>query len=312
MKKIVKYPTLVFFALFIICFSVLDLIYPTQTFSETENRTLAQKPGFTVEKLFNGQFTTEFESYTNDQFVGRDEWISLKSMSERALLKIMNNNIVYGNDGYLFDLTIELDEERVTKNLTYLREFLEMYQAENVWVGMIPSSSSILTDKLPKGFPGINELALINQIETFTTDSQLIDLVTPLRQHKNEYIYYRTDHHWTTLGAYYAYQSICESLGLENLNLEKLTAQTITDFKGTYYAKAKNMNIEPDTMTYYEIDDVIVNLNGKEYNSLYDSKKFAVTDKYSAFIYGNNGLTQITTENSPQKKLLVIKDSYTN
>ncbi|HAX72939.1 MAG TPA: hypothetical protein DCY20_05395 [Firmicutes bacterium] len=312
MKNIIKYPATLFFAIVIIGFSVLDIVYPLKTFSETENRMLAQMPEFSLEKLFNGTFTSDFETFTNDQFFARDEWITLKSFSEMLLQKIINNGIVYGKDNYLFDLTSTINEGQYQKNLSYLAEFSQMYADYNVSVGIIPNSTAILKEKLPLGFTGIDQLALLNEIESVAKHSQIMDLVTPLQAHSQEYIFYKTDHHWTTLGAYYAYEQICNTLGMNAVSLNTLVGHEVKEFKGTYFAKAKKLNTDLDTITYYDFNSSTIKIGLDEYTSLYDISKFEVYDKYSAFLYGNNGLTSIETPSSPNQKVLIIKDSYSN
>lgn len=312
MKELKQYPIIMLFASFIISFSIIDLLSSHRDFSEMENRVLAKQPEFTLQTLFDGTYTKDFETYVNDQFIGRDTWITLKSYGEQGLGKIMNNEIVYGKDGYLFDLTLSANQERFEKNIQYLNEFLSMYQDENLFVSFIPNSTTVLQSKLPAGFPGLNQISLLEDIVKDIPTSQQIDLITPLRAHQNEYIYYKTDHHWTTLGAYYAYVALGEALNYEPVSLDLFFEAKVPDFYGTYDAKVKNPAIEPDELTYFEIDGTKTTILDKTYNTMYDTSKFEVRDKYAAYLYGNNGFTRLETETSPERKLLIIKDSYTN
>ena len=312
MAELKKHPLIILFSLFILGFSVLDIVTPIRDFSTVENRVLAKRPEFTVEELFNGNYTSKFETYVNDQFIGRDTWITMKSIGEQGLAKIINNNIVYGDDGYLFDLTLATDAVRLEKNIRYLNEFLEMYKDENVFVTLIPNSTTVLDNKLPTGFPGVNQTSLREFILKDVTKEQQIDLFSPLINKQDEYIYYKTDHHWTTRGAYYAYEALADKLGYEAKPLDTFKPVEVENFFGTYYSKVKNPFVKPDTLTYYEIDNVNMTILDKTYQTLYDMKQFEVYDKYAAYLNGNNGLTRIETGVENGRKILILKDSYTN
>ena len=308
-----KYPTLILFTLFIMLFSVVDLLTPYRDFSDLENRVLANAPDFSIEALVDGEFSVDYETYVNDQFVGRDSWITLKSVAEQGLGKIVNNSIVYGRDDYLFDLTLTFDEERYEKNKIFLSEFVEKFKDDNVFVSFIPNSTSVMTSNLPIGFPGVNQEAIVQDIlKSGAKEMSYIDLFMPLQAKSDEAIYYKTDHHWTTLGAYYAYVALSETLGYVPQNLSDFESVAVNDFYGTYYSRVKNPFVKSEDMTYYQIPNVEMTILDQTYDSLYDESKFETYDKYSAFLRGNNGLTTIKSDANNDKKLLIIKDSYAN
>lgn len=117
MQTLKKYPLVFLFAAFLLIVSAANLLTPDREKSELENRPLAQRPKLTATALLakdqENKYTQRFETYLNDQFVGRDGWITLKSVSESALGKIENNGIVYGSDNYLFDRYETVDERPV-------------------------------------------------------------------------------------------------------------------------------------------------------------------------------------------------------
>lgn len=133
-----------------------------------------------------------------------------------------------------------------------------------------------------------------------------------LKAHKDEYLYYKTDHHWTTLGAYYAFTEYADKTGI---NIEKYTTKLVTDkFYGTMSSKA-NLEIEADKVYIYEPDkeeEVSVRYNNSTElkDSLYEMSALDKKDKYSIFLGGNNPLVQITTNAENDRKVLVIKDSF--
>ena len=145
MQKIKRYPLLILFTLFLFVTTVADMCVNNRVFSEMENKYLTQKPAFSWSQLFKNQYTPKYETYINDQFVGRDWWITVKSVSESAFGKIKNNGIVYGSDHYLFEEYLTTDEDRIERNIGFLNEFVQTYGNQvPVTVSVIPSSYAIL------------------------------------------------------------------------------------------------------------------------------------------------------------------------
>lgn len=326
-KELAKRPIIWLFALFILGFTGLDLMIPDREMSETENRKLQQQPSLTLRALFaegENAYNQRYEKYINDQFVLRDQWISLKSCAESALAKIENNNIAYGKDGYLFEKVVSVDEENLASNIRYISEFLEMYPDQHITFSIIPNAYTVLTDKLPAGFEAItiNQRSRITEVYNQLTADNLnkLDITDTLVSHADEYIYYRTDHHWTTYGAYLTYCQYVESLGLTPVSQEMLEAVkggTVEDFYGTFDAKAKKAGIQPDSITWYDIP-CRVEINQEEVDSLHDLSKFEVRDKYAALMHSNNALTVLYSEcnqnhqEGETSRVLVVKDSYGN
>lgn len=321
MKKLFKYPLLVLFAVFIVGFSVLDCVTPTRTHSEFESN-LSQMPKFSLKTLFNGKFTADYESYVNDQFLLRDEWITLKSYTETLFGKVENNGVIYGKDGYLFEKLTSYDEARLKLNIEAVQKFCEKYPELSVKFALIPNSYEVLSDKLPIASPVLDQEKLINDIYNQVSSAENVDILSSLKAHNSEYIYYKTDHHWTTLGAYYAYEKLCDVLDVQKVDISTLKENVVEDFYGTYFSKAKSFTIKPDVIKYYDVnaklDLMAADTTGKfvpekSYETLYDVEKFDTRDKYSAFTYSNNSLTVITNNGEYEKeRLLLIKDSYSN
>ena len=128
-----------------------------------------------------------------------------------------------------------------------------------------------------------------------------MDVRQTLTDHKDEYIYYRTDHHWTSTGAYYAYKQLCDALSLTPFDPSAHTVLAADGFYGTHYSKARRGMREPDTILYYDLPNAltIYSVSGPgqpadgETTGLYDTAKLDVYDKYAMFLHGNNGLSRI-------------------
>lgn len=297
----------------IICSFILLVVKDDTQFSEWENRYLEQRPKLTFSSFLDSSFGKSYETYINEQFPFRKQWIQIKAGTEQAIGKLENNGIVKGEQGYLFTKQMEVGEQ-ISKNINVISNFAKK-QKKDIYVGIIPNSYGILTEQLPKGLPNINQKKWIKKYETELTENENIHVLSmkeALEQHKNEPIFYHTDHHWTTLGAYYGYERICNVLNEKPIPLNQLKSSTIHNFYGTLDAKYKGVGIKPDNIIYYHIPVKKISINGKEKNSLYDMEKINKRDKYAMFLHGNNNLIKIKTNQSKKGKLLMIKDSYSN
>ena len=292
--------------------TILDVVTADKSFSEVENRKLSEKVEFSVEGFLDGSFQKDYETYVNDQFIQRDLWIDIKSRGEFALGKIENNGIIYGEDDFLFDKFTKVDEGRVKANTDAINIFAEKHKGK-VSLMLIPNSYEIYNEKLPTGSPVINQEEAINNIYNSIKNVKEIRVYDELEENKDEYIYYRTDHHWTTKGAYIAYEKYMKSIDEISVPIEENDQIILDDFYGTYFSKAKPFNISGDSLTYYEMDNRTMQIGDKTFKTLYDLSKADIRDKYSLFLNGNNGLTVIENNNlDNNKKILVVKDSFAN
>lgn len=323
MKEKITYTlTTIVFAALIFGFAIVNVIKPDQGFSEGENRFLAQKPSFSLEKLFNGSYTAAVEEYITDQFIGRDEFIGVKTQSEYLIGKKDSSSVYFGNDGYLIEKhdASNVDEFQLKKNMDRLSQFIntqaKQLGEDRVAAMLVPTADEILKDKLPQYAPSYNQTAVFDRFRESVPNSTYIDVASVLREHADEYIYYKTDHHWTTDGAYYAYRAYCDQLGIQGLMREDFDITTVTnDFFGTIYSKAHLQSTKPDSINRYlpklnASYRVDFNMGEKQADSLYVDSFLQKRDKYSYFLGGNNAVVEITSENKNGKTLLLIKDSF--
>ncbi len=289
-----------------------SMLNPVRERSETENRDLAQMPTFSLESLFKGDFTSDYETFITDQFVARDAWIAVKTYAELALGKRDSNNVYFADDGYYIE-KFTPDETQVDTNIAYIAEFLSHVKDKyNTRVMIAPTSSLVLADKLPANAPNWDQNGMLDRLASL---GNFVDTRDILLEHKDEYIYYRTDHHWTTQGAYYAYLELAESLGFEALAPEELVETVLSeDFLGTTIAKL-GISANEDTMIKLESKNqptvsLDYNMGLKQTDTLYDESKLETRDKYGYFLGGNDPIIDITTSVDNGKTLLMVKDSY--
>ena len=301
------------FCAFLAGILLLSTLLPDLSFSPLENRYLQKVPEFSLGALHSGDFMAEAEKYTADHIVGRDFWVALKAWCERLSGKQENNGSYLAANDTLINRLDAPDMEQLYKNMTHVNTLAGNLSVP-VHFGLIPSAAQIWADRLPAGAPTADEQAIIDDLYS-RTDALTIDLSGLLSDHADEDLYYRTDHHWTSLGAYYGYAALMEAMGLEAVALETLTPTTVTgDFNGTIFSTSGVRWVEPDTIQTYIPDEnmeVTFYPEGKPIaGSLYVDEKLSIKDKYSYFLGGVQPLCTIKTQNTEAPKLLLIRDSY--
>lgn len=314
---------IVLFLLLVFGFTALTFVWPERTFSENENRVLASAPEFSMENLWNGKFMSDYESYITDQFFLRDEWIQLKTMTEMALNKQDINGVYLGKDGYLIERheDSEIDFEMLAKSKDYLVQFVEKYAerfgTEHIKVMLVPTASEILLDKLPPFAEGFDQNGMIDEVYERLPEGTAIDVRDSLKEHSEEYIYYKTDHHWTSLGAFYAYQAFCEAMGFEVPAFEDAVFTEVSnEFLGTVFSKL-NMQLSKDSMHTVTLPDTPSDIQmtvdmSETFQGLYNDEYLSQKDKYSYYLDGNHALTEISSNSEGEGTLLIIKDSYSH
>lgn len=303
-----RQPLTAMFSLLVAAILLFDFLGPIKVFSAFENRYLTQRPALRWEDVVNGRWMLTYEEYINDQFMLRDEWITLKSLSERFLMKKENNGIVFGKDGYLFEKLLGLSEQ-TTLNLKYLSEFESLVNAPLTSM-IVPSSYAILKDYLPKGVPLLDQ---ISWLEQWDQQLNLLRIEKRLSDQADQALYYKNDHHWTLEGAYIAYTALCEQWGITPNPYESFSIETVDGFLGTYYAKAKPSDAMADRLSLIDPKIISYSVGEQSFPSLIDRNKLSTHDKYGAFLHGNIGYsTVIVNETEQPNRLLVIKDSYAN
>ncbi len=320
MKK-AKIIVCVFFLVLLAALTFASMVNPVRESSESENRPLAQMPEFSLEAIFGGEFTKGYEDFVTDQFVWRDAWINIKSRVERLLGKTASNGVYFGKDGYFIERVTEndIDREQLDKNIGQLEKFLENMTPEiqnKPVIALAPVAAMILEDKLPWLADEYDWDTLFDSLSERFGDS-FVDLRPVLRANKDDYVYYRTDHHWTTDGAYLAYTEIIKKFGFKPLSKDEFDRVEVSDsFLGTVIAKL-NIKSDTDTIVRYdpkEVGKVTLNYNNGALvaDSFYNDDKLLTRDKYAYFLGDNTALIEVGTENKNGRVLIMAKDSYAN
>ena len=284
---------------------------PDRYYSEREKRTLTQKPQFTIADFISGEFSGELEKYLTDQVTMRDGWVTMKTYMELAIGKRESGGVYLCKDQYLMDKFTSYSKKQLAANAAALADLQEKLAAEGVSMNtiLVHMAAQVLTDKLPAYAPEADYAAIFQVLTDAGVDT--VNVWSTLAAHSGENIYYRTDHHWTSLGAYYAY---CAWRGIQP-NADEWTQEILCgNFRGTTWNKVPLPTVPAEEIAawYKHINRSVSYNNGQyETDSIYERKYLSGSDQYAVFLNSNQAQTVI--EGSGKSgKLLLIKDSYGN
>ena len=317
------------FLLLIFGFAAASILVPKRRFSETENRALAQRPDADISNVLDGSFEKDYEDYLTDQFPARDLWIRLHTAAERASLKQDVHDIYFAKDHYLIEKhTGIFTAMQADANIRYLSDFAAGITGSPgnpaLTVMIVPNAVDILEEKLPPFASPYDEDEYLERIRNSLPEGVWVDSASVLRAHsgQEEQLFYRTDHHWTTRGAFYVFLEwagqtglIPKEAGRDQDVMDQYEVEAVTaEFEGTVAAKVGSAG-QKDTievfrpvnpvsceLTYNRTDDVR--------HTLYQAGALEGRDKYSYFFGGNYGLIEAKTSAGSGRSILVIKDSY--
>jgi len=314
-----KLSAILFMAVLLV-FPVLTLISEKEVFSATENRNLASFPKISIESIKDKSFMDGLEKYLSDHFIGRTEWVEAKVKTEVLIGKEEINGVYITNDMLIQKLNTP-DYDKVNKAMEAINKFAADNKA-NIYVMFAPTAGGIYSGELPKNAPVFNQKAFIEYMyNKLNSNVTTIDVYNSLYAVRDEYIYYRNDHHWTSYGAYCGYKTAIKKLGFSEISYNKYHIEHASNsFKGTLYSKTLYDKIIPDMVDLYnyengaKVTSVEVNdgMEVKEYDSIYFREYLKEKDKYLVYLGPNQPLIKIKTDVKNERKLLVIKDSYAN
>ena len=262
-------------------------------------------------KQENSNFETDAEGNLQIQKAGEAENIGGEQIGSLYL----NGDSAY--ELYYFS------EKAVRSYASLLNTVQAMFPKVEVSAMIVPNSFGIMLD--PKvqeklASSGMDQ-AIAYSYSLMEKSINTVNVYDILAAHKNEYIYFRTDHHWTQLGAYYAYQEFCKSKGYSTKPLSAYQKIDFPNFYGTFYFfmnRPESLKAHPDEVTAYQgsMNSMQFTDQGaalQEGKLIYDAGQMLPGNKYNSFMMGDHAYVEIHNEEAPRKKsILVLKDSYGN
>lgn len=331
MKK-VRIMIIIVFIGFFVLISGASLIIKDREFSPNENRYLAETPELSWDNILSGKFQDGLEDYLRDQVCFRDGWITVKTGIQKACGDTDIGGAYVGKDGYDFEkITPEdVDEKQVDRNIKAVEDYFmmasETIDKQKLSFLLVPTSGLVMQEKLPKNARLFDQAKYIDQVQKAMKDYNFVDVRDTLMDHNDEYIYYKTDHHWTSAGACLAYDVWSERTGGEVETEDGLVKNVVSDkFRGSLYSKILDADSAYDEIWTYGLQkddafgskDCTVTIDEKQQlDSIYDDEMLQKKDKYAYFLSGNYGQVHIqnqkATSKAKGKNILIIKDSFAN
>jgi hypothetical protein len=322
-NKIVKYIPAVVFLIFIYGMALWFIFSPKTDYSSSEKRYLQKFPEVTAEKLLSGDFGSEFETFFADRFPQRNTWVGLNAYTALAVGNNGASGVYNCKNGYLINKPVST-ENNLDKNIGAVVDFAKSIDTPTT-VMLVPSTGYIVDDVLPTFHDKYNDDEDISKISS-TLSKDKIGFVDLRERFKSEYkngsqLYYKTDHHWTTKGAYTGYQELCKALGITPIDDSTLKKDSYPDFYGTTYSSSGFWLTPPDNIEIWSNPNnssknisvkITEGANIKTSGSMYFTDHLKEDDKYPVFIDGNHALTEITNTNAKNGTVLLIKDSFSH
>lgn len=360
------------------------VLLPKPTESAIEKRELAKKPEFSVQKLFSGELTREYEVYFSDTFPMREWMVSLSAVLDESKgvrpddvrivapaaeqqpaaqnVSTASNSSAQdesvADESNADDGTIASDaaEESPSapvnesaagpatvsngimvyngramslfggsgQSAKQYANVLNTYQKElpgvQIYNAVIPTSIEFYVPEKYRNTTSSQKNIIDLIYSTLNSGIKKVDAYSALEAHKDEYLYFRTDHHWTGLGAYYAYQAFCNQAGLTPISLADTETRRLDSFIGTMYAQAQDSTLlkDPDYVDYY--------IFKQQYTAQRFDKdapyspightlwgEYAKSpNSYSVFLHGDFPLISVKTGIPNGRKIMVVKESFGN
>lgn len=313
-KKLRNNIITVLFCLAIFVVPALFLLLPKETFSEREKRFLAEVPTLSVQSLTDGDYTKKLGVYVADHFPGRELFVGVNAYFDLYAGR-QGSKDTFLRDGRLFSMPVESDPETLQTNLSFINDFSrDLAQAGTgipVSLMLVPSSGAVLLDT-----PEYPDEEIISTVYA-QAETEHVDLLAAFRADTDPgRLYYRTDHHWTSEGAFQAACAYLKSKGLPRPNREAYTRQSYTPFYGSSYAASGLWLTEPDGLELWYSGSrlQVTNETGQVNDGVFYMNRLEEQDKYQVYLDGNHSLVRIEklSPSEEARSLLVIRDSFSN
>ncbi|MGL6106010.1 DHHW family protein [Romboutsia sp.] len=311
MNNILKFLTMALFFGFIFIVPITTLSTPDKKINEIENKILTQLPRLSWDNITSKKFMTEFDKYTADQFPLRSEFLEIKNSYSYFLGQREFRDIYINNDDRLME-KFTFNKSIIDKNISQvinLTKNLDSIYNINSTLMVIPTSIAFYGESIPYWAINDDQKPVVDYISSETKELDFLNFYSPydvLKENKDKYIYFNTDHHWTQLGAKLAYEDMF------NTTVEGNPTKVSDDFYGTYYSKALLPNLKSDTIVAYEdYNNFKIEMDfDKNYDTLYDKDKLQGKNKYQYFLHGDPAFAVIEGNPSAKDEVIIFKDSY--
>ncbi|MCC0683007.1 hypothetical protein KGF42_08135 [Clostridioides sp. ZZV15-6383] len=321
------------FVVIIIGTFLIHIVSKDKEISESENRTLAQKP--TLQDFKFEKYTSKFESYFSDQFPFREELSEIYSKAQIVLGKNKIKNYYLLDDNWIMPMPSKSMTEKELKDAANEINELSKIAADSnkkVYYISTPNKESMLTHLYPKYTDGLkNDINNKNAFKSYL-DLEIINSIDvdehflkEFNESQREGLYFKTDHHWNGIGAYEGFKFIIEDMNIvNNISWDNYT-QTMYDkgyFLGSFNKNLNKLVKEDETIPYVHLKDKpnyeYYKFDGKTETKCKEEDVIATRKNEEDILYGGAymfgnacSILKIRNEDAlSDKKILIIRDSY--
>lgn len=294
----------ILFCCFIFTFAA-GYLLPKKTFSTMEKRYLAQMPAFRWESVVEGDWSSQAEEYLSDHILGRNLLVGINAYTE-LLAGRQKLKDVWLEDGKLLEAPVAMDAQVIAQNMNVIDRFAQTLQ-QDVYLMVVPSAG------WAAGVEGYTDEETLDAIYAAAGERIYPIPVEDLYSGKPE-LYYNTDHHWTSQGAYNGYVAYAQTAGRDYRAKEDFEVTVVEGFQGSTYSRSALWLTPAEPLELWQGSSrlTVNNAEAEETHSgIFYLERLQEADKYTVFLDGNHSLVRI---HNPEKegKLLVIRDSYSN
>lgn len=297
----------------------LYLLLPKKAYSELEKDYLADAPELTMENIVSGEFDEQVEAYLADHVPGRSFFVGVNAYYDLYSGRQVTKPVYLAKGDRLLEAPYTADMGAISANMAKINAFAEKI-SQPVDLMLVPSAGYYLQDSIVGIHDPYQDDAIIEEIYAMAGESvQCRDLLTPFSKISDPAsLYYRTDHHWTALGAYEAYCAYMTMLGKESVSREEFAVESHEGFLGSTCSRSGLWKIPAEPVELWKTDtafavDITENKTTTTYDSLFFMDKLQELDKYTVYLGGNHGIVTIRNPEAAGKgHLLVFRDSYAN
>lgn len=305
--------TVIVFCTFLGVMAILLFILPKNDFSELEKRYLADFPSFSWESLSTGEFGEDLETYMADHLPGRDFFVGLNAYVDKFTGRQISKDI-YTADDRLVESPVQWNEALAKKNMDAINAFSQTV-GKKVDLMIVPSAGWAVQDQVDGISDPYLDESYIDQLHAMAADQvDAMDILSMYAEDDLQKLYYKTDHHWTSYGAYKAYEAYAQKKGVSYRPAEEFSVQTVPGFKGSTYSRSALWLTEGEELQMWQGSDSLIVTNAEasqEHAGVFYLERLEEADKYTVFLDGNHSLVRVENPDA-EGKLLVIRDSYAN
>ena len=278
---------------------------PKSGFSEMEKRYLAEAPKLSWKSVFSGDWSSQAEEYLSDRVPGRNLFVGIHAYMELLSGRQQLKDVWLEGDK-LLEAPVPLDEEAIARNMGTIAAFAEKL-GKPVHLMVVPSAG------WAAGVEGYTDEETLDAIYASAGEGVTAIPVEDIFRGKPE-LYYNTDHHWTSQGAYNGYAAFTQAVGREHRAQEDFTVTVAGNFQGSTYSRSALWLTEAETIELWQGSDRLTVTNGETegiHQGIFYRERLEEADKYTVFLDGNHSIVRVQNPDK-QGKLLVIRDSYSN